>query len=217
VADDVPQSIFAEIGPKRFVRWVKLGEDRQPTDCDRAGVDQAMGRGTWLSRPPSKGRCPSAREVLMWHWRRKDALSLCLVSVTTSDRWELASIRKCLACDYQLVVLVAPDTKHLGKLRSSIEPELAEKEGTRVRFFLPDELFAYVQELELKDLDQERTVRGIQSEDQLPGRGRGPKAASGENVISQVVAKSIKRGRQTKNRDGRRCLDPRGAGQVGSA
>jgi hypothetical protein len=121
----------------------------------------------------------------------------CLVSVTTSDRWELASIRKCLEAKAHLVALVCPDGKHLSKLRSGIEPDLSDEERQRVRFFLPEELFAHVQELELKDLEQERTTRGYKVKTKYKPLD-ATDSDERRNAISEVVARSIKRSRDKK-------------------
>jgi hypothetical protein len=121
----------------------------------------------------------------------------CLVSVTTSDRWELASVRKCLEAKAHLVALVCPDAKHLSKLRTGIEPNLSDEERQQVRFFLPEELFAHVQELELKDLEQERTTRGYKVKTKYKSLD-ATDSDERRNAISEVVAKSIKRSRDKK-------------------
>jgi len=116
----------------------------------------------------------------------------CLVSITTSDQWELGSIRKCLGANSHLVALVCPEAKHLNKLRGGIEAALNEEEQRRVRFFLPEELFAHVQDLELKDLDQERTVRGYKVKTSYRALDAGD-SSERRTAISQVVARSMKR------------------------
>lgn len=116
----------------------------------------------------------------------------CLVSVTTSDQWELGSIRKCLAAGFERVALVSADDKHLSQLRAAIESQLTDDEKPKVGFFLPEALFAFIQELEVGDLERERTVRGYK----VKSSYRSLDGAEGEarrSMISRVVADSIRR------------------------
>lgn len=121
----------------------------------------------------------------------------CLISLTTSDEWELGSVCKCLAGQFELVAVLSPDPKHLKKLRDSIAAGISEPNRARVHFFQPEQFFAYLQELELKDLEQQKTVRGYRvkaSYRSLAGEdGSGRRAA-----LSKIVAASIRRAKTRK-------------------
>jgi hypothetical protein len=116
----------------------------------------------------------------------------CMVSVTTSDQWELAGVRKCLAAGCTCVVMLAGEPKHLSKLKRGIEGELTSEEKPKVHFTDLQGLFKIVQELDIKTLEQEKTVRGYKV------RTRARKADAQESqehseMISGMVAKSIRR------------------------
>ena len=119
----------------------------------------------------------------------------CLVSVTTGKKWELGSVRKSLSAGFGFVVLVAADEKHLAKLRQPIEAELSAEEKQKVRFFTPDELFAFIQEQDVAEMEKERTVRGYKVKSNYRPVG-GADNSERQEKISKVIAKSIKRGKK---------------------
>jgi hypothetical protein len=80
-----------------------------------------------------------------------------------------------------LGVLVASEEDRLTKLRTPIEVELSAHETPKVRFFAPEELFAFVQAVEVADLQQDRTMRG-QVKLSAVGRGR-LQGSAGEDFI----------------------------------
>jgi hypothetical protein len=114
----------------------------------------------------------------------------CMVSVTTTDQWELAGIRRCLVSGCVCVVMVAGDARHLTKLKKAIEPELTDEEKPKVHLTDLQGLFAIVQAMDIKTLEEEKTVRGYKV------RTRVRKADAEESkehteMISGLVAKSI--------------------------
>jgi len=84
----------------------------------------------------------------------------CEISVTTPAEHEIGNIKKCLSADFEFVVLVVPDEKRLPGLRKAVGGVLSEAEAARVRFFTPDQLFAFVEELDAKDASKSETIRG---------------------------------------------------------
>jgi hypothetical protein len=84
----------------------------------------------------------------------------CLISITTPGEWEFGSVRKCLAGQVEIVAVIAPNQKHLKNLQQLIEPALAETEKKRVQFCQPEAFLAFLQQFEIKDLEQEKTVKG---------------------------------------------------------
>jgi hypothetical protein len=124
---------------------------------------------------------------------RKGATSIaCEICITTEDLHELGNVRKGLAAGYQHVAVLSPDARRLAKLRSVIEPDLTASERDRVHFFVPDELFAFVQDLEVRSLDKEATVRGYKVKTSY--RPVDPhESGNRRQVVSEVVAKSVKR------------------------
>jgi hypothetical protein len=124
--------------------------------------------------------------------RKGETAIACEITVTTDDEHETGNILKCLVAGFQHVLAISSDARRLGKLRRMVEPRIPEADRPRVRFFLPEELFAFLQELEVQHLNKEQTVRGYKVKTTLrpvssdEGRGR-------RDAVSQVVAKSMRR------------------------
>ncbi len=128
----------------------------------------------------------------------KEGMSIaCEISVTTSEQWELGNVRKCLSAGFAHVMMVCPDSKQLAKLRKGIEQELVDEERARVHFFLPDEMFAYVEELEVQSLEQEQTVRGYKVKRSFRTMSAAERSDRRE-VVARVVAGAVKRRRERK-------------------
>jgi hypothetical protein len=105
---------------------------------------------------------------------------------------ELGNVRKGLAAGYQHVAVVSPDARRLAKLRAVVVGELSASEQEQVRFFEPDELFAFIQDLEVRQLDKEKTVRGYKVKTTF--KPLDPDDGSGRRrVVSDVVAKAVRR------------------------
>ncbi len=91
---------------------------------------------------------------------KKQPENRCEISVTTPAENEIGNIKKCLSADFEFVVLIVPDEKHLPGLRKAVGGVLSETEAARVRYFTPDQLFAFVEELDAKDASKSETIRG---------------------------------------------------------
>jgi hypothetical protein len=121
----------------------------------------------------------------------------CLISITTPGEWELGSVRKCLAGQFEIVAVIAPNQKHLKNLQQLIEPALAESEKKRVHFFEPEAFFAFLQQFEIKDLEQEKTVKGYR----VKASYRPPNTDDGADrraALSKIMAASIQRGKKRR-------------------
>jgi len=124
--------------------------------------------------------------------RKGDVSVACEICITTEDLHELGNVRKGLSAGYRHVAVVCPNLKRLAKLRAVVEADLSPPEREQVRFFVPDELFAFVQELEVRQLDKQATVRGYKVKTTyrpLDSQESGDR----RQAVSQVVAKAMKR------------------------
>lgn len=74
----------------------------------------------------------------------------CEISITTSTDHETGNIQKCLAAGFEYVVVISTDKNALGKARNAICDALAPDQIKRVRFLRPEELFSFVEGLEVK-------------------------------------------------------------------
>lgn len=72
----------------------------------------------------------------------------CEISVTTPAEHELKNAEKCLAAGFEHVFLVAPDKDALGRVRARASSVLRAAQLKKLRFVLPEEVFASVSVLE---------------------------------------------------------------------
>jgi excisionase family DNA binding protein len=80
--------------------------------------------------------------------RRGGEPMACEISVTTSPDHELQNAQKCLAAGFAHVFLVAPDKETLGRVRMRAISVLPASQMKKVRFVLPEQVFASVSVLE---------------------------------------------------------------------
>lgn len=131
---------------------------------------------------------------------KKGQISIaCEISVTTDELHELSNVRKCLAGGYQHVAVVCPEGKRLAKLGAVIGQALTDPERERVRFFTPQDLFAFIQELEVRQLNQEQTVRGYKVKTSFRTLD-GEEGKDRRQAVSQVVAKAVRRLKDKKSK-----------------
>jgi hypothetical protein len=121
----------------------------------------------------------------------------CLISITTPGDWELGSVRKCLAGQFEIIAVIAPNQKHLKNLQQLIGPALAENERNRVHFFEPEAFLSFLQQFEIKDLEQEKTVKGYR----VKASYRPPNTedeADRRAALSKIIAASMQRGKKRR-------------------
>jgi predicted DNA-binding transcriptional regulator AlpA len=80
--------------------------------------------------------------------KRGTAPIACEISVTTSPEHELQNAAKCLAAGFEHVFLVAPDKDTLTRVRTRASSILTPSQMKKVRFVLPEQVFASVSVLE---------------------------------------------------------------------
>jgi len=119
-----------------------------------------------------------------------DTSIACEICMTTDDDHELENVRKCLAAAYTHTVVVTPAPERLRRLERAISSQLTAEERGRVKFFVPDELFGFIRDLEVQQLNSEGMVKGyrvrttFQSVDDMKHR---------REAVSHVVAASLQR------------------------
>jgi hypothetical protein len=121
-----------------------------------------------------------------------DVRIACEICITTETDHELGNVQKCLEAGFDHVVVVTKNTKRLERLKEVIGPRLAPAERERVQFLTPDSLFAFIQELEIRDLNTEQTVRGYKVRT-IRHRLDHDESQSRREAVTQVVAKAMKR------------------------
>ncbi len=121
-----------------------------------------------------------------------DTSIACEICITTDDAHELGNVQKCLTAGYKHVAVISPSANRLKSLEKAISPQLADDQRSRVKFFAPEELLRFIQQLEVQQLTQEKIVRGYKIKtsfkvmDEADGDIR-------RQAVSQTVAKAIKR------------------------
>jgi predicted DNA-binding transcriptional regulator AlpA len=104
---------------------------------------------------------------LVLEWRGGEPIA-CEISVTTSPDHELQNAQKCLAAGFSHVFLVAPDKETLGRVRARAASVLPASQMKKVRFVLPEQVFASVSVLESRHVAAE--VRATESKELLTAK-----------------------------------------------
>jgi len=84
----------------------------------------------------------------------------CEISVTSTDQQELANIEKCLAGDYDKVILCSPKKRSLQRVKKLVAERLEESDQDRVLFLEPEELVLYLEEETGDEAVREQRVKG---------------------------------------------------------
>jgi hypothetical protein len=119
----------------------------------------------------------------------------CEISVTTCAEHELQNVEKCIAAGYSEVILAVADERQRKSLKAFMEGNLDEKAIQAVRYFLPEEVLAYLDGEGAADEAAEQVVRGYRVKvtqttiDPLEAQAR-------REGIAGVIAQSLKRARR---------------------
>lgn len=119
----------------------------------------------------------------------------CEISVTTPPEHELANIRKCLASEYDTVILCSPEKKALEKIRNLCTKKLAEPELQRVLFLEPDALVMFFEEEAAKNAGKTGKVKGYKVKLNFQPQSEAEKKSK-RQAVAQVVLQSFKRDKQ---------------------
>ncbi|WP_374652307.1 type IV secretory system conjugative DNA transfer family protein [Dongia sp.] len=119
----------------------------------------------------------------------------CEISVTTDYEHELGNIEKCLAAGFNEVVLLAPQERRLAALRKFALLQVPEPDHGRIRFLVPEDLIAHLDQLSAAALTTEGAVKGY--------RVRVTRKVMTEaetlmrrQAIAAVIARSLKKDRE---------------------
>ncbi|MBZ0098664.1 MAG: hypothetical protein K8F30_06245, partial [Taibaiella sp.] len=84
----------------------------------------------------------------------------CEVCVTTDIEWEMHNIQKCLEAGYGLVVECSNDKKTIENLKKKVANTFDKAVQERISIYLPEELFAYLDEQIIKEASTETRMKG---------------------------------------------------------
>lgn len=119
----------------------------------------------------------------------------CEVCVTTPPEHELANIRKCLASEYDIVILCSPEKKALEKIRTLCTKKLAEPELQKVLFLEPDALVMFFEEEAAKNAGKTGKVKGYKVKLNFQPQSEAEKKSK-RQAVAQVVLQSFQRDEQ---------------------
>jgi hypothetical protein len=121
---------------------------------------------------------------------KRDSLKIaCEISITSTNEQELSNIEKCLRAGYEKVILCSPERKTLEKVKSLFSQRFGEAEKEKVLFFLPEELFSYLQTL---SLSKEERVKGYKVKVEYQPVEEEEEKLKRE-AIAQVVLQALQR------------------------
>lgn len=124
----------------------------------------------------------------------------CEISVTTNPEHEASNIKKCLDAGYGTVIMCSQDRRHLEKIRTIITGYLTASDWEKIRYFLPDELFAYLEEQAATDSTKEDRVKGYKVKVKFQPLATGDKERKRE-AVAQVILGAFKRLKVKEQKD----------------
>jgi hypothetical protein len=118
----------------------------------------------------------------------------CEISVTTTVEHEVGNVEKCLAAEFHEVVVISPKERHLQKVERALGKRLPPESMSRVHFFTPEALGAYLDTLPLP-AEVATTVGGYQVKVNYRPTS-GEQAGSRTKAVAGVIARSLQRLKQ---------------------
>jgi hypothetical protein len=109
----------------------------------------------------------------------------CEISVTTSAEHELGNIQKCLAAGFHHVAVLATEKKALRNIEAATK-NLYLSDLARVHFFMPEELFSFLEAIESPVPIADTTVRGYKVKVKIK-----PVSDEGQGARKQAIAHTI--------------------------
>lgn len=101
----------------------------------------------------------------------KESLRIaCEISVTTTSGHELGNIQKCLAAGFGHVLSVSAEKKVLEGCRTATIPVLTEGQRKQVQFLTPEQVFTFLEGLEVKATTASRPGAAVGSKDLLTAK-----------------------------------------------
>jgi len=88
--------------------------------------------------------------------------------------------------------MLTTTTKRQASLEKTIRGRLSEAELARVKFLLPADLFAFLQEIEINELNKENTIKGYKVKTSYSAVASSDVSHRRE-AVSRVVASAVRR------------------------
>jgi len=127
-------------------------------------------------------------DVLLTKDGKTVAIEICN---TTEADWEMHNISKCIEANYDIIISLSNELKQLEKIKNKCITGIAEFSKRTVYFFIPDELFAFL-DYNVKEMPRETLMKGYRvnvTYDAITEKEMSKKRAS----VAQVVLNSLKK------------------------
>lgn len=121
----------------------------------------------------------------------------CEISLTTTDEQEMGNIEKCLKAGYEKVILCCSEKKNLEKVKALVLRRLGSSEQEKVLFFLPEDLFFYLEQEAAKMATKEGRVKGYKVKVQYQPVTEEEKKSKRE-ALAKVILRGLKGQRDKK-------------------
>jgi len=115
------------------------------------------------------------------------------ISVGTSQVYEVGNVTKCLHADFHYVVLVSHDKRKLKAIESRVVEIVSEEEALKVRYLVPEELLAFLDERGAENASSEKTVRGYKVKVNYMAVDEKTQQQKRE-AIARLMVESLRRG-----------------------
>lgn len=116
----------------------------------------------------------------------------CEIALTTTYDHELGNIEKCLAADYETVILCSPDNKNLEKIKALVNEKIASPRLEKILFLKPDDLFFYLEKEAASRAGKEERVKGYRVKVNYQPVVENEKSSRRE-AVGQVMLQALKR------------------------
>lgn len=110
--------------------------------------------------------------------------------VTSTVEQELGNVQKCLAANFDAVIVVSVEKINLGKIKALVTSSLDFEASQKVQFFLADELVSFLERTEAVGQSEERIVRGRKVKTNYRFVSGAEQAAKKESVLMALYHKS---------------------------
>jgi len=127
----------------------------------------------------------------------------CEVSVTTSPEQEFKNLRKCLAGNFQHVILVSAERKTLNKVQKLASEELEEEEMARIQFLVPEDFFFFLNTIAAEEATrahQETVISGYRVKVQYTPLTMEEEKSRRESIIRTIGQSILRREREKDKR-----------------
>ncbi len=114
------------------------------------------------------------------------------ISVTNGAEYEVQNIQKCLAAEYDTVIMLSADARHLEKIRQKAEEILSPESFAMTKFFSPEAFHSWIENLDNESSQKSEKVKGFKVNVKLKPV-EGAERATRKKAISNIVFGALKK------------------------